>query len=124
MKIFNLLIPGEMISRRSIEQYLVGITLFLAWFTAQRIMQANDITVGVVDPSIWMLVLMSLICFVTLSGISYWLLKRFAAVMGMPTVGILVGHFNALEIWQQLSFYWASFALLLLAGVGSLSAIL
>jgi hypothetical protein len=106
------------------EKYLVGIILILSWITVQRVLQSGDVSIAVIDPSIWLLVLLSLICFVTVTGISFWILKRFAVVMGLPTVGNLIVQFNSLELWQQLGFYWASFALLLLAGVGSLSAIL
>jgi hypothetical protein len=124
MKILKLIVPREGLSWRGMEKYAIGLILVLSWFFLQRVIQSGDVSVGVIDPSIWMLVLLSLICFVTVTGISYWMLKRFAVVMGLPTMGNLIVQFNSLEIWQQLSFYWASFALLLLAGVGSLSAIL
>jgi len=124
MKILKLMASNEGLSWKGMEKYLVGIILILSWITLQRLLQSGDVSVAIIDPSIWLLVLLSLICFVTVTGISFWMLKRFAVVMGLPTVGNLIVHFNSLEIWQQLGFYWASFALLLLAGVGSLSAIL
>jgi hypothetical protein len=124
MKILKLITPNEGLSWKGMEKYLIGLILILSWFTVQRVIQSGDVSVGVIDPSIWMLVLLSLICFVTVTGISFWMLKRFAVVMGLPAVGNLIVQFKTLELWQQLSFYWASFALLLLAGVGSLSAIL
>jgi len=124
MKILKLMASNEGLSWKGMEKYLVGIILVLSWITLQRLIQSGDVSVAIIDPSIWLLVLLSLICFVTVTGISFWMLKRFAVVMGLPTVGNLIVHFNSLEIWQQLGFYWASFALLLLAGVGSLSAIL
>ena len=124
MKIFKLITPHEGLSWKGMEKYLIGVILILSWITVQRVIQSGDVSVGVIDPSIWMLVLLSLICFVAVTGISFWILKRFVVVMGLPTVGNLIVQFKTLELWQQLSFYWASFALLLLAGVGSLSAIL
>jgi hypothetical protein len=124
MKILKLMASNEGLSWKGMEKYLVGIILVLSWITLQRLIQSGDVSVAIIDPSIWLLVLLSLICFVTVTGISFWMLKRFAVVMGLPAVGNLIVHFNSLEIWQQLGFYWASFALLLLAGVGSLSAIL
>ncbi|HEX8609182.1 MAG TPA: hypothetical protein VF679_11135 [Pedobacter sp.] len=124
MKILKLMTSNEGFTWRGMEKYLVGIILILSWITVQRVLQSGDVSIAVIDPSIWLLVLLSLICFVTVTGISFWILKRFAVVMGLPTVGNLIVQFNSLELWQQLGFYWASFALLLLAGVGSLSAIL
>ncbi|MEJ7559337.1 MAG: hypothetical protein WKF66_13585 [Pedobacter sp.] len=124
MKILKLITSNEGFSWRGMEKYLVGIIGILSWITLQRVIQSGDVSVAVIDQSIWLLVLLSLICFVAVTGISYWMLKRFAVVMGLPTVGNLIVQFNSLELWQQLGFYWASFALLLLAGVGSLSAIL
>jgi len=124
MKILKLMAPKEGLSWRGMEKYLVGVILILSWFTLQRAVQSGDLSIGVLDPSIWLLLLLSLICFITVTGISFWIIKRFAVVMGLPTAGSIILQFNSLEIWQQLSFYWASFALLLLAGVGSLSAVL
>jgi hypothetical protein len=124
MKILKLMSSNEGFSWRGMDKYLIGIILVLSWITLQRIIQSGDVSVGVIDPSIWLLFLLSLICFVTVTGLSFWMLKRFAVVMGLPAVGKLIVQFNSLELWQQLGFYWASFALLLLAGVGSLSAIL
>ena len=124
MKILKLITSHEGLSWKGMEKYLIGVILILSWITVQRVIQSGDVSVGVIDPSIWMLVLLSLICFVAVTGISFWILKRFVVVMGLPTVGNLIVQFKTLELWQQLSFYWASFALLLLAGVGSLSAIL
>ena len=124
MKILKLMVPNEGLSWKGAEKYLIGIILLLSYYTLQRVIQFNDLSIGVIDPSIWLLVLLSFMCFITVIGLSYWMLKRFTIIMGLPTVGNLVLQFNSLEIWQQLSFYWGSFALLLLAGVGSLSAIL
>jgi hypothetical protein len=42
----------------------------------------------------------------------------------LPTLGYMVSQFKQLLLWQQLGFYWASFALLLWAAVGVLSAVL
>ncbi|MOA37162.1 hypothetical protein D3C78_1587350 [compost metagenome] len=58
------------------------------------------------------------------TGLCWWLLHRFWLSLGLPDTGSMVSQFKALESWQQLSFLWASFALLLLTMLGVLSAIL
>ncbi|MNY70658.1 hypothetical protein D3C86_2088380 [compost metagenome] len=50
-------------------------------------------------------------------------MRQFWISMGLPALGNMVSQYKELTVWQQLGFYWASFALLLLAAVGVLSAI-
>ena len=104
-----------------------GILLFglllLLWPFFQRMMMWSDPTIGFVDPNIWLLLLMSLITFLGITGLCWWLLQQFWTSMGLPGPGIMVLQFKALSLWEQLRFYLASFALLLLAAVGVVSAI-
>lgn len=101
---------------------LLGLLLLL-WPIAQRLVMQSDPTIGFVDPNIWLLLLLSLITFLGMTGLCWWLLQQFWTSMGLPGPGNMVLHFKALSLWQQLGFYWASFGLLLLAAVGVLSAI-
>ena len=102
---------------------LVFVIMVLSWPLLQRMVRNLDITAGYVDPSIWVLVLLALICFMGMIGLSWWMVKRFWMALGLPSLGGMVLQFNELLLWQQLGFYFASFALLLLAGVGCLAAI-
>ena len=97
--------------------------LMVSWPLIQGLVQHLDLTAGYVDPSILVLVVLSLICFLGMIGLSWWLVKRFWMALGLPCLGGMVLQFNELFLWQQLGFYFASFALLLLAGVGCLAAI-
>lgn len=98
--------------------------LLLLWPFAQQLVMRSDPTIGFVDPNIWLLLLMSLITFLGITGLCWWLLQQFWTSMGLPGPGMMVLQFTALTLWEQLRFYWASFALLLLAAVGVLSAII
>jgi len=97
--------------------------LLVSWPFVQGMVQRLDVTAGYVDPSILVLVVLSLLCFLGMIGLSWWLVKRFWMALGLPSLGGMVLQFNELLLWQQLGFYFASFALLLLAGVGCLAAI-
>lgn len=82
-----------------------------------------DPVAGYVDPSIWLLILISLICFKAVLFLSFWILKAAWSSLGLPALSNMVLHFKRLTLCQQFGFYYASFALLLLAGVGCLIAI-
>ena len=104
-------------------QHLLFISLLLLWFVFPRLIQYNDPTAGTIDQSIWLLILASLISFMLISSLCWWLLKRFWTSLRLPAIDSLLVHFKSLELWQQLGFLWASFALLLLGALGSLIAI-
>ncbi|WP_449440011.1 hypothetical protein [Pedobacter steynii] len=98
--------------------------LALLWPFAQQMVFNSDETAGYIDPgSMVQLLLMSLITFIVIVVLSGWLLKRFLAAQNLPGMGIMVLQFRKLELWQQLGFYWASFALLLLAAAMSVMAV-
>ncbi|MGY4383021.1 hypothetical protein ACVWYN_000040 [Pedobacter sp. UYP24] len=124
MKLLKLNRPVERQERKRVEIYLVMGIMALAYYSVQKFVRFGDSTAGMVDQSIWLLILLSMISLLMVVGISGWLLNRFLFNMGMPAVGNLVLQFKQMEIWQQLGFYWLSFALLVLAGVGALSAVL
>jgi hypothetical protein len=106
------------------KRVLVFVILVLAWPVAQRLVWTVDGTAGYVDPGILILVLIGLICFMVLVGLCVWLMMGFLKFMGLPVLGDMVLRFKEMELWVQLGFYLACFALLLLAGVGTLAAVL
>lgn len=117
----NQLITGP--KRSNYWPYLQLAALLLIWAFLQRWMIAADPTIGYIDPSIWLLVLLSVIFFFMVTGLCWWLLQRSWVALGLPAIGYMVLQFKQLEVWQQLGFYWLVFASLLFAAVGVLAAI-
>ncbi|WP_133552564.1 hypothetical protein [Pedobacter duraquae] len=97
--------------------------LLLLWQLSPLLIRHYDQTAGSIDPSIWLLILLGLMSFLLITGISWFILKWFWNGLGLPGLSCMVIQFRSLELWQQLSFFWASFALLLLAGAMCLIAI-
>jgi hypothetical protein len=126
LKLSGRVIPMEPYLKKKTKYtgYLLTVVLLLLWPVAQRIVTSGDESIGVIDPNIWMLILLSLICFMTVIGLCWWVLWRVWLSLGLPDMGSIVSQFKALESWQQLTFFLASFALLLLTVLGVLSAIL
>ena len=122
MKILNLItapIKGFKIPE------VISLLIFLAllWPIAARLVEDGDATAGYINRSIWLMILLSIICFLTLAALCAWLFQNVWTELGLPSINGLVVHFKSMELWQQLGFAWASFALLLLAAVGCLMAI-
>ncbi|MBB5438532.1 hypothetical protein HDC92_002208 [Pedobacter sp. AK017] len=111
-------------SRMNYRPYVLLGALLLTWPLLQHWLIAGNPANGFVDASIWLLILLSLICFMTITGLCWWLLHRFWMCLGLPVLDNMVVQFKKMESWQQLGFYWASFGLLLLAAVGVLAAVL
>lgn len=104
--------------------YLLLLILILLWPIGQGLIMAADPTIGFIDPNIWLLLLLSLIAFLLITRLCWWLMQSFWRSLGLPELGNLVLQFKELTVWQRIGFYWASFGLLLLAAVGVLTAIL
>jgi hypothetical protein len=104
-----------------------GIILFglllLLWISGNHWMQIYYPLSGSLDQNIWLLIILSLICFLTVTGLCWWLLQRFWLTLGLPEFTIIISQFKSLELWQQLGFFLFCFALLLFTAVGSLVAI-
>ena len=124
MNVMNTL---KIVKERGPENYvgylLIGL-LLLMWPLLQQLLTHSDPTVGYIDPNIWLLILLGLICFLIVTGLCWWLLQRFWMSLGLPALGSMVVQFKEIESWKQLGFYWASFGLLLWAAVGVLMAVL
>ena len=104
--------------------HLLFLGLLTLWLCVQRLILNSDPTIGPLDPNIWLLLVFSLISFLVLLGMVWWLLGKVWATLGLPALNNMVLQFNTLHLWQQLGFYWASLCLLLLAAVGVLNAII
>jgi hypothetical protein len=97
--------------------------LLLLWISGNHWMQISDPLSGSLDQNIWLLIILALICFLTVTALCWWLMQRFWLSLGLPDFNHMVTQFNTLELWQQLGFFLSCFALLLLTAVGSLVAI-
>ena len=106
-----------------IKAVLLFVILVLLWPVLQQVVILGDPTMGPVDPNLLVLILISLICFLGLVGLCWWLVRKVLVVYGLPEIGDLVLQFDELVLWEKLRLYLASFALLLLAAVGCLMAI-
>lgn len=102
---------------------LLFITLLFVWYFGPQMIRGVDGTAGMVDQSIWLLVLLALITFLLLATLVWWLLQRSWAKLKLPSLGAMVSQFNTLLLWQQLAFYFAYFVSLLVVASICLLAI-
>lgn len=120
-------IPGK--KNKTIRQkgrwqpILLFFILLSIWAFAPIGLYKIDQTAAGVDQTIWLLILLSLIAFLLVAALCWWLLERFWQMAGLPSFTILVSHFYTLSPWQQLVFYLSSFGLLLLAASVCLAGI-
>ncbi len=96
----------------------------LLWFAMPHFIGLFDPSAGAIDPGIWQLILLSLICFLLVMALCWWLFKQFWQHLGLPPIEDMVLQFYTLASWQQQKLYWASFALLLFVAIGVLSAVI
>lgn len=122
MKTLNLKMPKFL--AKEMELGLVGLMMLFAWFALPKMMHSGDVTTGYIDQSIWLLILLSLISFLLTVGLCWWVLQRFWLNTGLPGLNSMVLNFRDLELWQQLGFYFACFAVLLLAAVGLMAGMM
>jgi hypothetical protein len=97
--------------------------LLLLWISGNHWMPALYPQTGSLDQNIWLLIILSMICFLAITGICWWLLQRFWLALELPPFTTMVSQFKSLAPWQQLGFYLFCFAVLLFSAVGSLAAI-
>jgi hypothetical protein len=103
--------------------YLVFGSLLFLWLWMPGVIRQFDPTAGGIDPAIWLLIILSLLAFLGMAALCWWLLQRFWQRLGLPQLNFMVSQFKTLALWQQLGFYWVSFAWLLLVGALCLVAI-
>ncbi|MBB5439649.1 hypothetical protein HDC92_003345 [Pedobacter sp. AK017] len=84
----------------------LGAIVGATWMGIPYIRQAlhSDPMAGYIDQSIWLLVLFSMICFMLVTGLCWWLLQRFWLSLGLPALGDMIEQFNSLVLWQKLVF--------------------
>jgi hypothetical protein len=116
--------PPMALRFKQMEPMLLFVLLLFTWFFAPAFLQGNNSTVGMADPAMWVLLILSMIGFLMICGISWWILKHFWLLLGLPDLKEMVSQFNTLQLWQQLSFFLASFVSLLLVAMGCLAAVL
>ncbi len=102
--------------------YLLGI-LCCIWLVYPLLLQGNDPTAGYIAQNTWLLLVLSIITFMLVTGLCWWLLNHFWTMTGLPHFKTMIIKFKHLTSWQQLSFFWLSFALLLLAAMSCIDAI-
>jgi len=104
--------------------YLLFVLLLLLWFTVPPFISLFDPAAGMIDPGIWQLILLSLICFLLIIALCWWLIRQFWQHLGLPHIKDMVTQFRTLTSWQQQKLYWVSFVLLLFLAAAVLSAII
>ena len=102
---------------------LIFYVLMLLYMLLPQWIQWQDSTAGMIDHSVWLLLLFALISFLGMVLLCGWLLQCFLRAFGLPKISYMVSQFKNLTLCQQYIFYLSFFALLLLAGVGSMIAI-
>ena len=103
------------------EHRLFGL-LMIVWSGITTFLSSPEMSVGI-NQSIPLMVVLSLITFLLLLELSWWLLTRFWLRVGLPGMDKMVLQFEDLQVWQKLAFLWASFALVLLVGLGCIVAV-
>ncbi|MCX2478347.1 hypothetical protein OQY15_04550 [Pedobacter sp. MC2016-15] len=105
------------------KPWLIFLLLLSIWFIPATMIHQIDPTAVAPDQSQWLMVILSLITFLMIMAICWWLLNRHWQLIGLPPVSQMVSHFKLVTLWQQLVFYLLSFALVLLAALACLIAI-
>jgi hypothetical protein len=108
---------------KKLEPLFLMIMLVLLWVFIPEYIQQSDPRAGYLDPYLPALIILSMITFIVITKLCWWLLHRFWMSLGLPQIKHMVSQFKLLSPWQQLNFYWFSFVLLLLVALGCLSSI-
>src|SRR6476469_2710527 len=95
------------------QEHLLALILFLILIFSPGWIHRLAPTAAWIDQGVWSLVFLSILAFLILLSISYWLVKRCWAALGLPSLFFMVSQFKFLSLWQQFVLYWLSFALVL-----------
>ncbi|MCD0487911.1 hypothetical protein LPB86_06705 [Pedobacter sp. MC2016-14] len=102
--------------------FLFGILLLL--FTmSEKLIGLTDPSAGLPLKLTWLFMMQGLIAFSIILLLCWYLMQQFWMLLGLPALNSLIVHFDKLKLCQKLGFYFALFALLVLASVGCLIAI-
>ncbi|WP_316770981.1 hypothetical protein [Pedobacter frigiditerrae] len=124
MKTLNYSLTAFSIPNKWLINMASIIVLILIWITLPKLLAHWQPNVGLLDAGIWQLILLSTVSFMGMVALCWWLLNHYWQNLGLPALKNLVSQFKTLTSWQQIGFYWASFALLLLTAMGCLVAVL
>lgn len=122
MKQLTINMPDVMLGT-GVKIGLLLTALLWLWPFGQQLIMSLDVNAGYIDPGIWLLLLLSVIAFLIMVGLSFLLLQWLWKGLGLPKIDIMVLQIKNMELWQQLGLLWACFVSLLFAGVGCLIAI-
>jgi hypothetical protein len=103
------------------EHRLLGMLMVL-WVLVTVFWSSPEMSTGI-NESVPLMVVLGLISLLVLLEMAWWVFNRFWLRVGLPGIEVMAIYYRRMEVWQQVMFYWASFALVLLAGVGCLAAI-
>ena len=99
-------------------------TVILMLFTlGEKLISVTDPTAGLPLKLTWLFMLQGLMVFMLILVVCWYLMQQFWSVLGLPDLNSLVFQFKQLQLCQKLGFYFACYALLVLASVGCLIAI-
>lgn len=99
------------------------VSLMLLWGIITNLFSSPEMSTGI-NQSVPIMIVIALITFLILLYLCWWLLERAWRRVGLPGVRVMVLQFRKMKACEQLGFYWLSFALLLLVGLGCLATIL
>ena len=116
-------IPGITGLKNSLQPLIIFLLLLLIWLVSPVLIQRIEPTADTTSFGVWILVILSLIVFLIIQALCWWLFNFYWQRLGLPPVTAILSHFNTLSLWQQLMFLWVSFASLLLAALGCLISI-
>ena len=117
------LMPVLQVKSKKITPVLVLGMLIIIWLIFPVWFRSKDPTAGFIEQNTWLLIVLSLITFMLVIALCWWLLRQFWTMAGLPDFNKLILKFNHLTSCQQLSFFFASFALLILAAMSCIDAI-
>ncbi|MBB5441288.1 hypothetical protein HDC92_004995 [Pedobacter sp. AK017] len=104
------------------KEHRLVVVLMLLWSVITNVFSSAEMSAGI-NQSVPLMVVLSLITFLLLLELSWWLLNRLWQRVGLPGIESMVLHYKEMELWQQIAFFWASFALCVLVGLGCLAAV-
>ena len=122
LDLLNLLMRIKSLLMGVKKEHRLLLVLMVLWGLVTEFWSSPEMTAGI-NESVPQMVILALISFLILLELVWWLLNRFWNRVGLPGIEVLVIYYRMMEVWQQVMFFWASFSLLLLAGVGCLAAV-
>ncbi|TKC03481.1 hypothetical protein [Pedobacter cryotolerans] len=123
MKTLKLIIPSGILNKQTIAFALGAIILLLLWQILPQLLHHIAPQTGLLDAGIWQLLLFTMISFLLLLSSCIWLFNGLINLWQLTPIHTMVLQVKNLQLWQQFVLYWASFALLFLGSLLSLTAI-